>query len=164
MKKISFIALTLLLITGCKNDTKQAVNEAEPIKKDSSVTKAPAAEKAVEEKTIDESKIIPTLKECTEQTVDYETRLECVFPKSKMEDIYQRTIKEKEVEKAESLLPELPKQSSEKEIHQDGLEIISYKVSPNKVEIEFLFAGGVTTLELEQKGNDVKRTIIHSAD
>lgn len=164
MKKISFIALILLLITGCKNDTKQTVNEAESIKKDSSVTKAPAAEKTVEEKTIDESKIIPTLKECTEQTGDYETQLECIFPKSKMEDIYQRTIKEKEVEKAELLLTELPKQSSEKEIHHDGLEIISYKVSPNKVEIEFIFAGGVTTLELEQKGDDVKRTIIHSAD
>ncbi|WET49283.1 hypothetical protein PYS58_22460 [Chryseobacterium indologenes] len=164
MKKISFIAFTLLLITGCKNDTKQTVNETETIKKDSSATKAPAAEKTVEEKAIDESKMIPTLKECTEQTIDYETQLECIFPKSKMEDIYQKTIKEKEVEKAELLLTELPKQSSEKEIHQDGLETISYKVSPNKVEIEFLFAGGVTTLELEQKGNDVKRTIIHSAD
>ncbi|SDI15558.1 hypothetical protein [Chryseobacterium jejuense] len=164
MKKISFIAITLLLITGCKNDTKQTANETETMKKDSSVVKAPVAEKAIEEKTVEESKIIPTLKECTEKTVEYETQLECIFPKSKMEDIYQRTIKEKEVEKAELLLTELPKQSSEKEVHQDGLETISYKVSPNKVEIEFLFAGGVTTLELEQKGNDVKRTIIHSAD
>ncbi|MBP2615883.1 hypothetical protein [Chryseobacterium jejuense] len=164
MKKISFIAITLLLITGCKNDTKQTVNETETMKKDSSAMKAPVAEKAVEEKTVEESKIIPTLKECPEKTVDYETQLECIFPKSKMDDIYQRTIKEKAVEKAELLLTELPKQSSEKEIHQDGLEAISYKVSPNKVEIEFLFAGGVTTLELEQKGNDVKRTIIHSAD
>ncbi|MGE8552820.1 MAG: hypothetical protein ACN6OB_02645 [Chryseobacterium jejuense] len=164
MKKISFIALTLLLITGCKNDTKQTANETETMKKDSSVVKAPVAEKAVEEKTVAESKIIPTLKECTEKTVEYETQLECIFPKSKMEDIYKKTIKEKELEKAELLLPELPKQSSEKEVHQDGLETISYKVSPNKVEIEFLFAGGVTTLELEQKGNDVKRTIIHSAD
>lgn len=164
MKKISFIAITLLLVTGCKNDTKQTVNETETMKKDSSVTKAPVAEKKVEEKYTEESKIIPTLKECTEKTVDYETQLECIFPKSKMEDIYQKTIKEKEVEKAQLLLSELPKQSSEKEIHLDGLETISYKVSPNKVEIEFLFAGGVTTLELEQKGNDVKRTIIHSPD
>ncbi|WP_160136687.1 hypothetical protein [Chryseobacterium sp. c4a] len=159
MKKISFIALTLFIVTGCKNDSKQTVHEKEPIKKDSIVAKAPTAEKPVEE-----SKEIPTLKECTEKTVEYETQLECIFPKSKMEDIYQRTIKEKEVEKAELLLSELPKQSSEKEIHQDGLETISYKVSPNKVEIEFLFAGGVTTLELEQKGENVKRTIIHSAD
>ncbi|BAP30547.1 hypothetical lipoprotein [Chryseobacterium sp. StRB126] len=159
MRNISFIAITLLLITGCKNDSKPTANETETMKKDSPVVKAFAKEKAVEE-----SKEIPTLKECTEKTVDYETELECIFPKSTMENVYQKTIKEKELEKAELLLTELPKQSSEKEIHQDGLETISYKVSPNKVEIEFLFAGGVTTLELEQKGDDVKRTIIHSAD
>lgn len=164
MKKISFIALTLLIVTGCKNDSKQAANETEPIKKDSPVVKASVKEKTIEEKNTEANNQIPTLKECTEKTVDYETELECIFPKSKMEDIYQRTIKEKEVEKAELLLSELPKQSSEKEIHQDGLETISYKVSPNKVEIEFNFAGGVTTLELEQKGENVKRTIIHSAD
>lgn len=159
MKKISFIALTLFLITGCKNDSKQVANENETIKKDSPVVKAPAAEK-----TVEENKIIPTVKECTEKTADYETELECIFPKSTMEEVYRKTIREKEVEKAELLLSELPKQSSEKEIHQDGLETITYKVSPNKVEIEFLFAGGVTTLELEQKGENVKRTIIHSAD
>ncbi|WP_340008899.1 hypothetical protein [Chryseobacterium sp. MYb328] len=149
----------LLLLAGCKNDSKQTVNETEPIKKDSPVVQAPVVEKPVEE-----SKILPTLKECTEKTADYETELECIFPNSTMEDVYQKIIKEKEVEKAELLLTTLPKQSSEKEIHQDGLETISYKVSSNKVEIEFLFAGGVTTLELEQKGENVKRTIIHSAD
>lgn len=159
MKKISFIALTLLLTTSCKNESKKAVHETDSVKKDSSFQKAPVTEKPTEE-----SKIIPTLKECTEKTADYETELECIFPKSTMEDVYQKTIKEKEVEKAELLLPTLPKQSNEKEVHQDGLETISYKVSPNKVEIEFLFAGGVTTLELEQKGESVKRTIIHSAD
>lgn len=41
MKKISVIAITLFLMTGCKNDPKQSVNEAEAIQKDSSVAKAP---------------------------------------------------------------------------------------------------------------------------
>ncbi|MGU3373824.1 hypothetical protein [Chryseobacterium sp. M5A1_1a] len=159
MKKISFIAITLLIITGCKNETKQATNETEIQKKDSPVVKAPVAENVTTE-----SKEIPTLKECTEKTVDYESEQECIFPKSTMEEVYQKTIKEKEVEKAELLLAELPKQSVEKEINQDGLDIISYKVSAHKIEIEFIFAGGVTTLELEQKGENVKRTIIHSAD
>ncbi|WP_300685100.1 hypothetical protein [Chryseobacterium sp.] len=77
---------------------------------------------------------------------------------------YQKTIKEKEVESAELLMAELPKQSINKEINQDGLDLISYKVSSNKIEIDFQFAGDVTTLELEQKGSDVKRTITHSAD
>ncbi|MEG0926205.1 MULTISPECIES: hypothetical protein [Chryseobacterium] len=159
MKKISFIAITLLMMTGCKNDTKQATNEIETPKKDSPVVKAPAEEKAVEE-----SKEIPTLKECTEKTVEYGSEQECIFPKSTMEEVYQKTIKEKEVEKSELLLAALPKQSIEKEINQDGLDMISYKVTSNKIEIEFSFAGGVTTLELEQKGENVKRTIIHSAD
>ncbi|AZA79881.1 hypothetical protein EG347_21525 [Chryseobacterium sp. G0186] len=159
MKKISFIAITLLIIAGCKNETKQATNETEIPKKDSSVVKAPVAENVTAE-----NKEIPTLKECTEKTVDYGSEQECIFPKSTMEEVYQKTIKEKEVEKAELLLAELPKQSTEKEINQDGLDIINYKVSSNKIEIEFIFAGGVTTLELEQKGENVKRTIIHSAD
>ncbi|AZB08168.1 hypothetical protein EG344_04500 [Chryseobacterium sp. G0162] len=159
MKKISVIAITLFLMTGCKNDPKQSVNETEAIQKDSSVAKVPVAEKLTEE-----SKEIPTLKECTEKTVEYETQQECLFPKNTMAEVYRKTIKEKEVEKADLLLAELPKQSNEKEIHQDGLETITYKVSPNKVEIEFLFAGGITTLELEQKEDHVKRTIIHSAD
>lgn len=159
MKNISVIAITLFLMTGCKNDPKQTVNETETIKKDSSVVKAPVAEKLTEER-----KEIPILKECTEKTVEYETQQECIFPNTTMAEVYQKTIKEKDIEKAELLSAELPKQSIEKEIHQDGLETISYKVAPNKIEIEFLFAGGVTTLELEQKSNKVKRTIIHSAD
>ncbi|HCM36181.1 hypothetical protein [Chryseobacterium sp.] len=159
MKKISFIAIALLMITGCKNDTKQATHETETPKKDSPVVKAP-----IVENTAPESKEIPTLKECTEKTLEYGSEEECIFPKSTMEEVYQKTIKEKEVEKSELLLAELPKQNIEKEINQDGLDMISYKVSSNKIEIEFSFAGGVTTLELEQKGENVKRTIIHSAD
>ncbi|WP_347219125.1 hypothetical protein [Chryseobacterium sp.] len=158
MKKIIPFCF-LLLLAGCKNDPKQTLKETEPIKKDSITAKA-----SIEEKPVEDSKVIPTLKECTEKTVEYETQQECIFPKNTMEEVYQKTIKEKEVEKADLLPTALPKQSSEKEIHEDGLETISYKVSPNKIEIEFLFAGGVTTLELEQKGENVKRTIIHSAD
>lgn len=159
MKRISFIAITLLVMTGCKNDTKQATHEPEPIKKDSPVVKAPVAEQASVE-----NKELPTLKECTEKTVEYGSEQECIFPKNTLEEVYQKTIKEKEVEKTELLLANLPKQSMEKEINQDGLDIISYKVAPKKIEIEFQFAGGVTTLELEQQGENVKRTIIHSAD
>ena len=159
MKRISFIAITLLVMIGCKNDTKQATHEPEPIKKDSPVVKAPVAEQASVE-----NKELPTLKECTEKTVEYGSEQECIFPKNTLEEVYQKTIKEKEVEKTELLLANLPKQSMEKEINQDGLDIISYKVTPKKIEIEFQFAGGVTTLELEQQGENVKRTIIHSAD
>lgn len=159
MKKISFIALTALVLTGCKNDSKQTTQETESPKKDSLAVKA-----SIPENKPEENKIIPTLKECTEKTVEYGSEQECIFPKSTMQEVYQKTIKEKEVESAELLMAELPKQSVDKEINKDGLDSIIYKVSPNKIEIEFQFAGGVITLELEQKGIDVKRTIIHSAD
>lgn len=159
MKKISFTAFIVMILTGCKNDSKQTAQENESPKKDSLVVKA-----SVPENKPEESKIIPTLKECTEKTVEYGSEQECIFPKSTMQEVYQKTIKEKEVESAELLMAELPRQSVDKEINKDGLDSISYKVSPNKIEIEFHFAGGVTTLELEQKGIDVKRTIIHSAD
>ncbi len=162
MKKTSFIAFTLLVLTGCKNDSKQAEkvgHESESREKDSQVVKATIAEV-----TTSENKEIPTLKECTEKVVEYGSEQECLFPKSTMERVYQQTIREKEVEKSELLMAELPKKSVDKEINQDGLDFINYKVSANKVEIEFQFAGGVTTLEFEQQGENVKRTIIHSAD
>lgn len=159
MKKISFISLTLLVLTGCKNDSKQTINETAAPVKDSLELQAVAVEN-----TVPENKEIPTLKECTEKTIEYGSVQECMFPKSTIEGVYQKTIKEKEVEKAELLLAELPTQSIEKETNQDGLDFINYKVSPGKIEIEFIFAGGVTTLDLEQQGENVKRTITHSAD
>lgn len=160
MKKLSFIALALLLVTGCKNDPKQTISKTTaPEKKDSSLAKVSAAEYKTPE-----NKEIPVLKECTEKTIEYGSEQECFFPESTLKEVYQKTIKENEIEKAELLLPDLPGQTVEKTINQDGLESIHYKVAPEKIEIEFLFAGGVTTLELEQQGDKVKRTIIHSAD
>ncbi|MCL8537296.1 hypothetical protein M9991_10545 [Chryseobacterium gallinarum] len=160
MKKLSFIALALLLVTGCKNDPKQTISKTTASeKKDSSLAKVSAAEYKTPE-----NKEIPALKECTEKTIEYGSEQECFFPESTIKEVYQKTIKENEIEKAELLLPDLPGHTVEKTINQDGLESIHYKVAPEKIEIEFLFAGGVTTLELEQQGGKVKRTIIHSAD
>ncbi|MET3037384.1 hypothetical protein ABXT08_14840 [Chryseobacterium sp. NRRL B-14859] len=160
MKKISIIAITLLVVTACKNDSKQSVNKTTvPEKKDSNIVKTPAVEQVTPE-----NKEIPVLKECTEKTVEYGSEQECIFPKSTLEEVYQKTIKENEIEKAELLLSDLPEQSVEKAINQDGLESIHYNIAQHKIEIEFLFAGGVTTLTLEQQGDKVKRTITHSAD
>ncbi|WP_312993708.1 hypothetical protein [Chryseobacterium flavum] len=162
MKKISFIGLMIVILTGCRNESKQAVNNAaETPEKDSPIINIKPAE---ENNTIPESKKLPVLKNCTEKTIEYGSEQECLFTGSTIEEVYHTTIKEKEVEKAELLLTELPKQNIEKEINKDGLDFINYTVSSGKIEIEFLFAGGVTTLEMEQQGKNVKRTIIHSAD
>lgn len=159
MKKISFFCLSLLVFTACKNDSKKEITETTAAKKDTIAVKAPSADP-----TTPETKEIPTLKECTEKQVEYETEVECIFKNKDINEIYQTTIKDQEIEKAELLLPEIPKENTNKEINKDGLISISYKVSPKKTEIEFQFEGGVTTLSLEQMDKDVKRTIIHSAD
>ncbi|WP_051884582.1 hypothetical protein [Chryseobacterium luteum] len=159
MKKISFVCLSLLVFTACKNDSKKEITETTAAKKDTIAVKAPSADP-----TTPETKEIPALKECTEKQVEYETEQECIFKNTSVDEVYRRTIKDKEIEKAELLLTDLPKESTTKEINQDGLISISYKVSPKKTDIEFQFEGGVTTLSLEQMNKDVKRTIIHSAD
>ncbi|PQA97170.1 hypothetical protein B0A69_03795 [Chryseobacterium shigense] len=159
MKKISFVCASLLVFTACQNDSKKESTETTTTTKDTIAAKAPSADP-----TTPEVKEIPTLKECTEKQVEYETEVECIFKNKDIHEVYQATIKDQEVEKAELLLPDLPKENTTKEINKDGLLSISYTVSPKKTEIEFQFEGGVTTLRLEQKDKDVKRTIIHSAD
>ncbi|MCT2560904.1 hypothetical protein [Chryseobacterium herbae] len=160
MKKISFFCLGLLVFTGCQNESKKTVNETVILKKDTATVIKPA----VENTPITETKGILTQKECTEKQVDYETEMECIFKNSSIDEVYRQTIKDKEIEKAELLIANLPKANTTKEINEDGLVSISYTVGPKKTEIEFLFEGGVTTLSLEQQNKDVKRTIIHSAD
>ncbi|MDQ0065606.1 hypothetical protein [Chryseobacterium lathyri] len=136
------------------------MNEVIITKKDSVYAKAAVTENI----PASQLKEIPAQKECTEKQVEYETEQVCIFKNADIDEVYQRTIKDNEVEKAELLLSDLPKQNITKEINQDGLISISYTVSSKKTEIEFVFAGGVTTLSLEQQNTDVKRVIIHSAD
>lgn len=160
MKKISFVCCSLLVFTACKNDSKITTTETVTAKKDSIIVKTQAEENT----PTAETKELPTLKECTEKQVEYETEVECIFKNKDVSEVYQTTIKDREIEKAELLLPELPKENITKEINKDGMISISYIVSPKKTDIEFQFEGGVTTLSLEQKDKDVKRVIIHSAD
>ncbi|MBL1222908.1 hypothetical protein JET18_18780 [Chryseobacterium sp. L7] len=159
MKKISFLCISLLIFTACKNDSK-TTTETLTAEKDTAEAKAIA----VENKTASEKKEIPALKKCTEKQIEYETEQECIFSNAHIADVYKTTIQDQEIEKSELLLTELPKENITKEINQDGLISISYTVTPKKTDIEFSFEGGVTTLSLEQQNKDVKRLIIHSAD
>ncbi|MBB6369272.1 hypothetical protein [Chryseobacterium shigense] len=159
MKKVSFVCLSLLMLASCKNKSEKTVNEALIIKKDSIPTK-----KAVTANTSSNAKKTSASKECTEKQIEYETEQICTFKNADIDEVYQRTIKDKEIEQSELLLTDLPKENITKEINKNGLISIDYTVSPQKTVIEFLFAGGVTTLSLEQTDKDVKRIIIHSAD
>lgn len=160
MKKISFFCIGLLVCTGCQNEPKKTVNETVILNKDST----PVIKPAVENTPITEAKEILTQKECTEKQVEYETEMECIFKNTSIDEVYRRTIKDKEVEKSELLLANLPKANTTKEINKEGLISITYTVGPKKTEIEFFFEGGVTTISLEPQNKDVKRIIIHSAD
>lgn len=162
MKKIYFAGLILSVIISCKNESPKAGTETPVPEEDTAVirkTESPVTEN----KTPDKAEI-PVLKECTEKQADYETIQECTFSNTKMEDVYRRTLKEKDIENTELLLPGLPEQTMTKDINQNGLISIHYTVKAGKIEIVLAFEGGVTTLELEQKGENVKRTIVHSAD
>lgn len=130
------------------------------VKKDSAILK----NHAVESSLVTVTKEIPSSKKCTEKQIEYETEQECIFTNTSIHEVYRRTIKDKEVEKAELLPADLPKESTTKEINKDGLISITYTVTPKKTDIEFFFEGGATTLSLEQHEKNIKRTIIHSAD
>ncbi|UWX62542.1 hypothetical protein N0B40_09660 [Chryseobacterium oranimense] len=160
MKKISLVCLGLLIFTACKNESKKAGHETVITKKDSIPVQTPVTEN----RPAAETKEIPVLKECTEKQIEYETEQECIFKNTSIDQVYKRTIKDKDIEKAELLLANLPEKSITKEINNDELISISYTVTPKKTDIEFQFEGGVTTLSLEQLDKDVKRIIIHSAD
>ncbi|MGG5210263.1 hypothetical protein ACQWU4_15175 [Chryseobacterium sp. MIQD13] len=160
MKKMSFVCLGLLIFTGCKNDSKKVMNKTVVTKNDS----IPVKTSEVENISVVQPKELPVLKECTEKQIEYETEQECIFKNSSIDEVYKRTVKHKEIEKAELLLTNLPKENITKEINEDGLISISYNIASRKTDIEFQFAGGVTTLSLESLGKDVKRIIIHSAD
>jgi len=152
MKKKILICLILLAFIGCKTDSKQTTIE----KKDSTKVKV--------EKPVTTTSEIPAPKECTQKEVAYESEQTCIFRNAVIEQVYQKTIQEDELEKVDLLQTELPKENLTKEINNDGLVSISYTITPGKIEIEFLYEGGVTTLSIEQQGKDVKRVITYSAD
>ncbi len=102
--------------------------------------------------------------ECNDTTTEDGSQEECFFEDTSIHNIYIKTIKDAKIKNFEFLLPSLPLKDINKEINQDGLISINYKISPKIVEIEFLFEGGITTLTLEQKKENVKRVISYSAD
>lgn len=95
---------------------------------------------------------------------EYDSREECFFTNTSIQNIYKKTIKDAAMAESKWLLPNLPLSDTYKDINQNGLISIDYKISPQVVEIEFLYGGGVTSLTLEQRGKDVKRIISYSAD
>lgn len=104
-------------------------------------------------------------KECRDITNEYETEQICIFKNTTIDVVYQQTIKENELENASKyLLANIPENDTITKINADGLISIDYKIAQKKIEMEFLFEGGITTLIIEQQENNVERKIIYSAD
>ncbi|WP_136668419.1 hypothetical protein [Flavobacterium sp. H122] len=88
----------------------------------------------------------------------------CRFKNAVLKDVYFSIIQNKEVDGSHSLKKELPSKSDYCSINSDGLIAVEYKITKDQAEIRMSFDGGETTIVLKQTGNDVKRTIVYSAD
>ncbi|WP_136667873.1 hypothetical protein [Flavobacterium sp. H122] len=102
--------------------------------------------------------------DCVTEQIEMGSKEICTIKNTTLKNAYISIIKNKEVDKSEKLKKELPLKSETIKINSDGLISIEYKVAKNRVDITMSFDGGETTILLHQKGNDVQKTIIYSAD
>lgn len=91
---------------------------------------------------------------------------ECLLSSLTIEDSYKDILEEKLVENVHFLHLDLPKKNETLEINdfESGLLSIVYKRKNQIIEIDMEYVGGVTSITLEQRGNDVLRKIIYYAD
>lgn len=83
---------------------------------------------------------------------------------SSMQVLYQETIRRRDIDNAEMLLPKLPSKNKNVDVDKNGLIGISYKIGHRQATVEMYYNGGVTTLILREQSGGVNRKIIHSAD
>ena len=81
-----------------------------------------------------------------------------------MQALYQETIRRKDIDHPELLLPQLPSKSKTVDVGRNGLISVSYKIRAQQVTVEMYYEGGVTTLILREQNGGVQREIIYSAD
>ncbi|KFF01783.1 hypothetical protein [Flavobacterium hydatis] len=102
---------------------------------------------------------------CKTTTRDMETTQVCIFENTNIKDIYDRLILNKEINDSEYLSKVFPESNQNIVINEKGIINIEYKISTSKkLEITMNYEGGVTTLEIIQINNNVKRIITNSAD
>ena len=163
MRILVFIALATLTMVACvapkpkekgvatTKRTKEQAHKTPPTMKDST----PAQHLAVPDTTT----------KYTEEDGGM-TQIESKFftETSSMQAIYQETIRRKDIDHPELLLPQLPSKSKTVDVGRNGLISVSYKISAQQVTVEMYYNGGVTTLILREQSGGVNRKIIHSAD
>ena len=163
MRILVFIALATLTMVACvapkpkekgvatTKRTKEQAHKTPPTMKDSTPT---------------QRLVVPdTTTKYTEEDGGM-TQIESKFftETSSMQAIYQETIRRKDIDHPELLLPQLPSKSKTVDVGRNGLISVSYKISAQQVTVEMYYNGGVTTLILREQSGGVHREIIYSAD
>ena len=127
-------------------------------------TAASGQHQAIEEKANHATPVNEEINDNEEE--DFMTQTERkFFPKTlSLQRVYLETIRREKLDGAQYLLPQLPQKSQTIDFYRDGLVAVSYKIMPREVEVELLYEGGATTLNLRRQSGGVIRTITYSAD
>ena len=163
MRILVFIALATLTMVACvapKPKGKGVVTTKR------TKEQAPKAAPTMKDSTPTQRLVVPdTTTKYTEEDGGM-TQIESKFftETSSMQAIYQETIRRKDIDHPELLLPQLPSKSKTVDVGRNGLISVSYKISAQQVTVEMYYNGGVTTLILREQSGGVHREIIYSAD
>ncbi|OXA84047.1 hypothetical protein [Flavobacterium hercynium] len=114
---------------------------------------------------IEESDVQVKEEDCITTNHDMETIEKCMFKNTNLKSIYDELISGDDESDFKYLSKVLPVTNETVSVNQNGIMDIDYKIfNLKKVEITMNYAGGVTTVLLEEIKNTVKRTITYSAD
>lgn len=103
-----------------------------------------------------------TSPECITFHREMETEERCVLPSTSLQKVYEDIIKNKLVDNTEYLLPTIPRANYQ--IQPAPELIISYEIKDKTVVVDMEYMGGVTSISLENRGNQTIRSIIHGAN
>lgn len=163
MKILVFIALAALTMVACVAPKSK--------EKGFATTKhtneqAPKATPTMKDSTPTQRLVVPDTTTKYTQEDGGMTQIESKFftETASMQVLYQETIRRKDIDHPELLLPQLPSKSKTVDVGRNGLISVSYKISAEQASVEMYYEGGVTTLILREQSGGVHREIIYSAD
>ena len=95
-----------------------------------------------------------------EKDTTYKAKFTSILIEKDNDDIEQ----DKKIDDTEYLEKTFPTKDFVKTINKNGFISIIYKIQKNNAQIILAYDGGITTIELQQKDNNVIRKITYSAD
>lgn len=102
--------------------------------------------------------------DCTTISGDMLSGTQCLEKNSTIAKVYEKIIRAQLVEDAQYLKLQLPKSDRSIKDLKGGALRVDYRIKPGNVLVEMLYDGGVTHIQLIEKGNDVVRKVIYRAD